>query len=293
MIRHRLNTWLGTHCRAVALSTLCLQPFLVLPSVAQDAAEIMLRLDRLEAENRRLNGQVEQLGNQVRRLDDQLKRFQNDVDFRFKESGGAAKSSAPAKRSDAFDPAANPGSSGGQKTIGQLAAETAGTPMPKSGGSTAALGPSPGSPSALSPGPATTKTPTAAGSGPAKAEYDVASAMLERGEYEAAEMAFREFLRNHGKDRLKPEAVFGLGESFYRRNRYREAAEQYLSVTTDHAKSSRAAEAMLKLGMSLRGLGATPEACGTYSEVVKKYPNASPAIKQAVDREKKRAQCTA
>ena len=177
--------------------------------------------------------------------------------------------------------------------MNQLAAEAAGTPAPRGGGSTANLA-GPGTPASLSPGdkPSATGTPSGPAGG-AKGDYDTAQALLERGDYEAAEMAFRSFLRGHSRDKLKPDAVFGLGESFYRRNRYREAAEQYLAVTTDHGKSGRAAEAMLKLGMSLRGLGATPEACGTYSEVTKKYPNASAAIRQAVDREKKRAQCAA
>lgn len=246
------------------------------PAAAQDAAELLLRLDRLEADNRRLNGQVEQMGNQVRRLEEQLKRFQSDVDFRFKEGGSKAAAPAaplpaptttPGRRSDAFDPSANPAAPGAPRSIGQIAGET---------------------------NPVATPPPSApAAPGTAKGDYDVARAMLDRGEFEAAEIAFRDFLKTHGRDRLKPDALFGLGESFYRRNRFREAAEQYLSVTTDHAKSVRAAEAMLKLGMSLRGMGATPEACGTYGEVVKKYPNASPAIKQAVEREKKRAQCAA
>lgn len=248
-----------------------------LPAIAQDAAELLLRLDRLEADNRRLNGQVEQMGNQVRKLEDQLKRFQSDVDFRFKEGGGKgaaapaspmpAPATTPGRRSDAFDPAANPSAPGAPRSIGQVAAEAGASPPP-----------------AAAP---------AAMPGTAKGDYDIARAMLDRGEFEAAEMAFREFLKAHGKDRLKPEALFGLGESFYRRNRYREAAEQYLSVTTDFAKSNRAPEAMLKLGMSLRGLGATPEACGTYGEVTKKYPKASTSIRQAVEREKKRAQCAA
>ncbi|MCA0423511.1 MAG: tol-pal system protein YbgF [Proteobacteria bacterium] len=250
--------------------------FAALPAVAQDAAELLLRIDRLEADNRRLNGQVEQLGNQVRRLDDQLKRFQSDVDFRFKEGGGKgaqpahplpAPTTTPGRRSDAFDPAANPSAPGAPRTIGQVAAEAAATPLA---------------------GNAPTPLP-----GTAKGDYDTAQAMLDRGEFEAAEMAFREFIKAHGKDKLKPDAMFGLGESFYRRNRFREAAEQYLSVTTDFAKSGRAPEAMLKLGMSLRGLGAVPEACGTYGEVTKKYPKASPSIRQAVEREKKRAQCAA
>lgn len=271
--------------RAAALAALCLLPFHTLDAAAQGAADIILRLDRMEAENRRLNGQVEQLGNQVRKLEDQLQRFQKDVDFRFKEgvasaSGGGAPAApaarpAPAKKSDAFDPGANPAAPGAPRTIGQLAAEASSNP-----------------PTAITPAekPQGVTAPTAP-AGTAKGDYEVAANMLERGEYEAAEMAFREFGKRHGKDRLKVDAIFGLGETFYRRNRYREAAEQYLQITTDSPKANRAPEAMLKLGMSLRGLGATPEACGTYSEVIKKYPKASAAIKQAVDREKKRAQC--
>lgn len=267
--------------RAAALAALCLLPFHTAPATAQGAADIMLRLDRMEAENRRLNGQVEQMSNQVRKLEDQLQRFQKDVDFRFKEAGSSSGGSAPApkaqpsKKSDAFDPGASPSAPGAPRTIGQLAAEANGT-----------------QPTGITPEdkPQGATAPTAA-AGTAKGDYEVAQNMLERGEYEAAEMAFREFTKKHGKDRLKVDAVFGLGETFYRRNRYREAAEQYLQITTDSPKSNRAPEALLKLGMSLRGLGATPEACGTYSEVNKKYPKASAAIKQVVDREKKRAQC--
>lgn len=278
--------------RFLLLAAVCVS---ALPALAQDAAELLLRLDRLEADNRRLNGQVEQLGNQVRRLDDQLKRFQSDVDFRFKEAGGkggagSTPSTAPGKRSDAFDPSASPAAPGAPRTIGQLAAEANAAP-PRSGVPTGALATAP---TTLSPAQGAARIDAApAVPGSAKGDYDIAKGMLERGEFEASEVAFRDFIKTHSRDRLKPDAVFGLGESFYRRNRYREAAEQFLAVTTDHPKSGRAAEAMLKLGMSLRGLGATPEACGTYGEVTKKYPNASASIKQAVERERKRAQCTA
>lgn len=286
--------------RLALLASVVVAPLALAPAArAQDAAEILLRLDRMEAENRRLNGQVENLSNQVRRLDDQLKKFQSDVDFRFKEAGGgkgAAVATPPAattpggaakgKRSDAFDPAANPSAPGAPKTIGDLAAEATGQPRPVASGG-------PGTPASLTPGALPSKTDGAPAGTGTNADFDVAQAMLDRGDYEAAEMAFRNFVRSHPRDKLKPDAIFNIGESFYRRNRYREAAEQYLNVTTDHAKSNRAPEAMLKLGMSLRGLGANIEACGTYGEINKKYPNASPALKQAVDRERKRAQCAA
>ena len=133
--------------------------------------------------------------------------------------------------------------------------------------------------------------PDALPRGDAKSDFDFAKALIDRGDYEQSEGAFRDYLRTYSKDKRVPEATFWLGESYLRRTRYREAAEHFLTVTSKYSGATRAPEAMLKLGISLRGLSATAEACATFAQVTKKYPNASPAIKQAVDREKARAQC--
>lgn len=255
---------------------------------ALDPADLLLRLDRLENENRRLNGQVEQLQHQNRRLDEQLRKFQNDVDFRFREMGGKGASTSPApsppvasapaapqapaagagRRGDAFDPAANPNAPGAPRNIGL--------------------------PGAAAPAVSSSAPPASnAAPGTAKGDFDFAKAFYDRGDFELAEGSFKDFQRVYPKDRLVPDAIFYVGESYYRRNRFREAAEYYLTVTTSHGKSSRAPEAMLKLGMALRGLGAKEEACGTYAEVGRKYPKASSGVKQAVERERKRAQCAA
>ncbi|VTZ25460.1 Cell division coordinator CpoB [Methylocella tundrae] len=72
-----------------------------------DASTLLVRIDRLESQMRQMNGQIEQLQFQNHKLEDQLKKFQEDVDFRFQDSGrpGAAAPSAakPQKRSDAID----------------------------------------------------------------------------------------------------------------------------------------------------------------------------------------------
>jgi tol-pal system protein YbgF len=249
------------------------------PAFAQDAAELLLRMDRLEAENRRLNGQVEEMRFQLRRLEDQSKRFQTDVDFRFRDleqgKSGArppAAASPPAqRRSDAFEPEANPNAAGAPRP---LAPPAANAPLDVS---------SPRAPVAT--------TPPAAATGDAKSDFDFARSLIERNDYELAEGAFREFLRVHAKDRRVPEATFWLGESYLRRTRHREAAEQFLTVTTKYGNSTRAPEAMLKLGVSLQGLGAKQEACATFSQVASKYPKAPPNVLQSAQRERVRAQC--
>ena len=62
-----------------------------------DLAGVAVRVERLESQIRNLTGQIEQLQNRNRQLEDQFKRFQQDVEFRFQEQGGAsARKPAPA-----------------------------------------------------------------------------------------------------------------------------------------------------------------------------------------------------
>lgn len=278
----------------------------VRPAHAQDAAELFLRLDRLEAENRRLNGKVEEMTFQIRRLEDQLKRQQTDYDLRFRDleqgrpggarpqtptapqqgalPGGAIPVPAPQagttpqtnRRQDAFDPAQAPAVPGAPR------------PLTPGGGSSADItAPLDVTRPRVDGAPPVTTGPR----GDARSDFDAARALIQSGDNEGAERAFRAFLSAHPRDRRVADATFFLGESYINRTRYREAAEHYLTVTTKFSNAPRAPEAMLKLGISLRGLGAKAEACGTFEQVPRKYPNASGAIRAAVEREKARAQC--
>jgi TolA-binding protein len=47
----------------------------------------------------------------------------------------------------------------------------------------------------------------------------------------------------------------------------------------------------LKLGLSLNGLGQREAACGTFGEILKKYPKASNALIQRVKAEQASASC--
>ena len=89
------------------------------------------------------------------------------------------------------------------------------------------------------------------------------------------------------------DATYWLGESYLQRNRPREAAEQFLKVSTEFSRSGKAPDALLRLGVSLTALGAKDQACATLAEVERKYPSASPNVRQGVEREMKRARCPA
>ena len=318
--------------RSVSACAVALSLLLVAPAFSQDAAELLLRIDRLENLVRQMNGQVEQVQNQNRRLEEQAKRFQNDTDFRFKElesgrGGARAPSAAPVnppatggqqprqQRGDTFNPDANPQAAGAPLTLGSRDLGSSGSATaPRSprqvgtgavsnpgeiiAGEQNVLGRDPRQPTDLTNPPRGTQTAgalpgngVASAPGTPKADIELGKQQLKNGEYDAAEGTFREFTRSRTKDKLLPEAVIGLGDSYLQRQRWREAAEQFVDMTTKFPKSGRAAEAELKLGISLRGLGAAKEACDVLNNHGQKYPNASASIKQGIARELQRARC--
>ncbi len=126
---------------------------------------------------------------------------------------------------------------------------------------------------------------------PVKAEYDAATEQLKTQHYDAAQQGFSAFVQKNPHSRLIAPATYHLGESYYYQSRHREAAEQFLKIATDYSKSSVAPDAMIKLGVSLNALGAKEQACAFFSELPRKYPNASAAEKTAAAREAKKASC--
>ena len=131
------------------LLTVGLALAVVAPARAQDASELIVRLNRLENVSRQLSGQIETLQYENRQLKEQLRKFQEDVEFRLQDGKGSASAPAsapaakrapaappaaapsggtpygvnpgdgkPAKRGDAFDPAQNPNAPGAPKPLG-------------------------------------------------------------------------------------------------------------------------------------------------------------------------------
>ena len=62
------------------------------PAWAQDAAELVVRLNRLENQSRQMAGQIEQLQFENRQLKEQARKFQEDVEFRFQDGRPGARS---------------------------------------------------------------------------------------------------------------------------------------------------------------------------------------------------------
>jgi tol-pal system protein YbgF len=259
-----------------------------------DEAALVVRLDKLENQLRAANGAIEELQNQNRRLADQLKRFQEDVEFRLNGGHGAAPiaetppPAKPAKRSDAFDPAADPNAAGAPRPMGTTtpSAPLAQTPPPLNPPlelSRNNPSPAPSGPLVEEPKEPTVITGPGGSPDEPREQFNAAYETYRAGQYEKAEQQFRAFLAKNAGSKMAPDAVFFIGESFFKRSRPREAAEQYLKLSTDYSKSSRAPESMLRLGQSLAALGNNAQACATLGEVGRRYPRATATVSKSVE----------
>jgi tol-pal system protein YbgF len=145
-------------CNGGVARAQAIDPSAVAPTqLAQvSASDLVMRIDRLEAQIRQLTGAIEQLQHRNQQLEQQLRRAQDDTEFRMQELGGktgqrpppvqqsrpappppAPAPSAPPvrrsevieppsvsapRRSDVFDPAQNPNAPGVPRPLGTIPA---------------------------------------------------------------------------------------------------------------------------------------------------------------------------
>jgi tol-pal system protein YbgF len=216
------------------------------------------------------------------------------------------------RRSDVFDPSQNPSAPGAPRPLGGPQSEppplvTADTPVGAPGGRRAGapldlstMSGEPGAPPSsgpLPPPPSRNLSATGAVASVAppaetpKDNYDLAYGYLLRKDYAQAETTFQAFLKQYPNDRRAADAEFWLGESLFQRQRYDAAAQAFLDLSTKHKTHAKAPEALLRLAQSLGAMKQKEMSCATLAEIDRKYPKASAAVKQGVEREQKRVKC--
>ena len=287
-------------------------------------SDIVVRLDQLQSDMRRLTGQMEQLQYRNQQLEQIVRQLQE-------ERGGAPRPGAapqapppvPGRRGDAYDPNQSPNAPGAPHNLGNNGGNPGGTyasqqpaPIPPQqmtppapvgapldlntlsanggseapppGGGTNLPPPPPRNPSATGPG---TQLATLPPSASPRDEFDLAYGYVLRKDYSLAEQAFRDFLRKHPHDRMASEAQFWLGESLFQSKNYQSAAEAFVTMTKKFPTSPKQPDTLLRLGESLAALKQKDLACVTLAEVSKKFPHAAANVKAAVEREQKRVHC--
>ncbi len=301
------------------------------PVLAQmSESDMVVRLDQLENDVRRLTGAVGELQYRNQQLEQLVRQTQGGVPPHPASTAAPAPPgpAAPApmtsgRRSDVFDPAQNPNAPGAPRVLGSIpTADTAATAVPPSAPPpNVASAPAPGEVGApLDLGTMAANPPRVAAAGPnagqeiaappgripnvpetqlatlppsqnPRDEFDLAYGYVLRKDYALAEQAFRDFLRKYPNDRLAAEAQFWLGESLFQGKNYQSAAEAFVTMTKKFPSSTKQPDTLLRLGESLAALQQKDLACVTLAEVGKKYPRAAANVKAAVEREQKRVHC--
>jgi tol-pal system protein YbgF len=215
--------------------------------------------------------------------------------------------SYPPRRGDAFDPSRDPNAPGAPRPLGAPGAAAAEPPPPISdapprrqigapldlsspSGDAGQGGPLPPPPQ-INPNSTGAMQAALPPANTPKDEFDLGYGYVLHKDYGLAEQTLRDFLQKYPSDRLTPEAQYWLGEALFQDKHYRDAAESFLAVSTKYETTARAPDALMRLGQSLAALGEKEAACASLGEVLRKYPKASPAVKQNVDREQKRVHC--
>jgi tol-pal system protein YbgF len=97
-------------------------------------------------------------------------------------------------------------------------------------------------------------------------------------------------VEQYASDPLAGQAYFWLGEAAFVNGQYREAADSFLKSSTNYPDNQKAPESLLKLGISLKRLGETQAACSSFSELGRRFPDATQIMERA-ERERQRTEC--
>lgn len=131
----------------------------------------------------------------------------------------------------------------------------------------------------------------APGGGDARAVYEASYNLLLQQDFDGAQKGFRTFLREFPKDKLVPNALYWLGETYYVQENYTDAAEAFDIVTAAYSASNKAPDSQLKRGMALANLGKRREACSVLGALAQRFPNAPDYVKTKAASERDRVGC--
>ncbi|MEO8276392.1 MAG: tol-pal system protein YbgF [Thermoanaerobaculia bacterium] len=98
-----------------------------------------------------------------------------------------------------------------------------------------------------------------------------------RGNYDLAMMGFKQYLEAFPETDLADNAIYWIGECYYRQQKYVEAIAEYDKVLKQFARSDKTASALLKKGFALLEQGQKKEGIAQLQSVIKTFPSSDEA----------------
>ena len=121
--------------------------------------------------------------------------------------------------------------------------------------------------------------------------YKHAFQYLRKREYKKAEAALLEFINTHSDDPLAANANYWLAKTFYTRGLYDKAAEIFITGYEKYSTSPKTADNLLGLGFSLVRLKRPEDACLAFGQLLNEFPQLASSTKRKAKTESKRLGC--
>jgi tol-pal system protein YbgF len=105
--------------------------------------------------------------------------------------------------------------------------------------------------------------------------YQESFELIRRGDYEAAQIAFSNYIKSYQGSSFIDDAKFWLAESFYSQGNYIQALEIFENIQRQHPKSEKIMESILKSGFCYYELGNFEKSLTIFKQIITDYPNSS------------------
>lgn len=212
----------------------------------QGLVSLLSRVDQLQSEIQRLNGDNEALRHELEQMQDRQRKLYLDLDQRLLEQASTPVQPVQTLEPDAVMPTE-------PEVVTPVPVETSEQP-------TESIPP---------------VAPVAVENG--EAAYQAALQTLRSGQYQEAVTALSAFPQQYPQSMYLPNAYYWQGEANYVLRQFEPAISSFQKVINEFPASTKVADATLKLGFSQYELGQVDQAKSTLSSVISEYPNTSAA----------------
>ena len=119
--------------------------------------------------------------------------------------------------------------------------------------------------------------PPGVGAADPQALYQTAYNDYLRGNYDLAILGFRQYLESFSRTDLADNAVYWIGESYYRQRKFQDAIREFDRVLDEYAASDKTASALLRKGYAYLELGEQSKGVVQLRQVLRRYPGSDEA----------------
>ncbi len=241
-------------------------------------ADMILRLESMQQEMQRLQGDIEVQGHDIEVLQNSQREANQDFDRRLREleqrisAGSLPPVQNPVLDQPALDPdiPASAILDGEAEAMEDIGTEIDNSTIPdiRDDQSPAPADSDPGA--ALETGPAETASSE-------QAAYQEAFGFLKKGQYDDAIAGFDDYLARYPKEDNADNAQYWLGEAHYVKRKFNDAQQAFETLLSRYPDTSKRADAMLKIGFIHYELGQWSQARQVLDEVKTNFPGTSAA----------------